>query len=197
MNGLKTGLAVGMVAAIGLAACGSDASDTAASGDGAGGIAIEGAWARTSPMMADAGAAYMVITSASDDALIGVSVDSSIAGDAQIHETVMVDPAELEGDDSMSGDDMSDDSMSSDDMSDDMSDDDHSDMGGVMQMREMTSLALPAGEAVALAPGGYHIMLVSLAAPLEIGQTFDVTLDFEDADDQVVTVEVLDEAPAS
>ncbi len=111
MNRMKTSLAVSVIGALSLAACGSDAADTAATGDGSteAGITTEGAWARTSPMMADAGAAYLVITSATDDALVGASVDPSIAGDAQIHETIMVDPAELEGDDSMSDGEMSED----------------------------------------------------------------------------------------
>jgi copper(I)-binding protein len=59
-------------------------------GDGppsTGPIAIEGAWARTSPMMEMAGAAYMVIknTGAADDALIGVT--SPAANVVETHET--------------------------------------------------------------------------------------------------------------
>ncbi|MEZ5229718.1 MAG: copper chaperone PCu(A)C [Acidimicrobiales bacterium] len=201
----------GVAAALALSACGS--SDSAGSADAsegaatpAEGIAVTGQWARTSPMSATAGAAYMTITSATDDALVGASVDATIAGDVQIHETTMVDPSELE-DDSMSDDAMSDDSMDEESMdhesmSDDSSSDDSSsadsstDMG-VMQMREVGTIALPAGEAVALEPGGYHIMMLDLPAPLETGQTFEITLDFETADDMVVTVEVRDDAPAS
>ena len=66
---------------------------------------------------------------------------------------------------------------------------------GAMVMQQIMSLDLPAGETVELKPGGYHVMLIDLPAPLEIGQTFDVTLDFETAPDQVVTVEVRDDAP--
>ncbi len=68
---------------------------------------------------------------------------------------------------------------------------------GVMQMREVGTIELPAGETVTLAPGGLHIMLIELAAPLETDQTFDLTLDFETADDLVVAVTVSEDAPSS
>jgi hypothetical protein len=48
---------------------------------------------------------------------------------------------------------------------------------------------------VALEPGGYHIMLLELAAPLEVGSTIDVTLTFEHAGQKVVSAEVRDTAP--
>lgn len=52
--------------------------------------------------------------------------------------------------------------------------------GPVMRMREATDgLDLPAGQHVALAPGGYHLMLVDLAAPLKQGQTVHVRLTFQ------------------
>ncbi|MFZ8900881.1 MAG: copper chaperone PCu(A)C [Ilumatobacteraceae bacterium] len=46
-----------------------------------------------------------------------------------------------------------------------------------------------------LKPGGYHVMIFDLVAPLEIGQTFDVTLTFEKAGDVIVPVEVREDAP--
>ena len=62
--------------------------------------------------------------------------------------------------------------------------------GAVMRMREVAGLALPPGRAVALAPGGYHIMLVDLRAPLTQGQTFPLHLVFEHAPAMDVTVTV-------
>jgi copper(I)-binding protein len=62
--------------------------------------------------------------------------------------------------------------------------------GGVMKMRQVDSVDLPAGQAVALKPGGYHIMLVGLAKPLEAGQSFPLTLDFAKAGARQVTVTV-------
>ena len=61
---------------------------------------------------------------------------------------------------------------------------------GAMSMQEIGRLPLPAGSPVRLAPGGYHIMLIDLVEPLAVGNTFDLTLDFENADDLTVTVEV-------
>ena len=40
---------------------------------------------------------------------------------------------------------------------------------GVMKMRQLDGLDLPAGKEVTLKPGGYHIMLTGLAKPLEAG----------------------------
>ena len=54
---------------------------------------------------------------------------------------------------------------------------------GVMSMAELKDgLPLPAGEAVALAPGGTHIMLFQLATPLAVGDTVSLTLTFEHAE---------------
>ena len=61
---------------------------------------------------------------------------------------------------------------------------------GVMKMRPVDGLDLPAGQAVTLKPGGYHIMLTGLAKPLEEGQSFPLTLDFAKAGARQVTVTV-------
>lgn len=53
--------------------------------------------------------------------------------------------------------------------------------GDVMKMRALPSLDLPAGKRVDLNPGGYHIMLMDLKAPLAKGSTVPVTLLFKDA----------------
>lgn len=54
--------------------------------------------------------------------------------------------------------------------------------GTIMRMRELADgLVLPAGKAVALAPGGYHIMLVDLKQPLVAGQVILVQLRFQTA----------------
>ena len=138
-------------------------------------ITIEGQWARTSPAMASMGAAYMDITSSEGDQLVGVSVPASIAARAEIHEMV---PADVPMDDSM----------------DESMDDGEMDMGA-MVMQQIMALDLPAGETVNLEPGGYHVMLIDLAEPLAEGDTFNVTLDFAEADDLTVEVVVRTEAP--
>ncbi len=54
--------------------------------------------------------------------------------------------------------------------------------GGVMKMRAVEGgLALPAGKAVELKPGGYHVMLMDLKAALPKDSTVPMTLVFKDA----------------
>jgi copper(I)-binding protein len=54
--------------------------------------------------------------------------------------------------------------------------------GGVMRMRELAQgLALPPGASVELKPGGYHLMLMELPAPLVAGTSVPMTLVFERA----------------
>ena len=63
--------------------------------------------------------------------------------------------------------------------------------GNLMKMRALPSgLDLPAGKAVALKPGGYHVMLMDLKQQLKPGETVPVTLVFEAADKTRETVEV-------
>lgn len=123
-------------------------------------VSIDGQWARNSPKNAQMGAAYMNITSADGDTLIGGSVDSSIAERVEVHAMLPVEGQEDEEGMAM------------------------------MEMVQIPELELPAGEAVNLKPGGYHIMFINIAKPLEIGQIIELTLDFEEADDMVVEVEV-------
>jgi copper(I)-binding protein len=137
-----------------VAACGGDE-----------GLRVEGAWARTSPAMANAGAAYMDITSPQADRLLAVSVPPSVAVTAEIHETMMMDDA--------GGDDT----------------------GGSMAMQQVPAIELAPGVTVSLEPGGYHIMLLDLTEPLVAGGTFELALTFEQAGEVAVTVEVRDEAP--
>ena len=56
----------------------------------------------------------------------------------------------------------------------------HTNDDGVMRMRRIPHIHLPPGETVALQPGGLHIMLFDLEAPLEPGDELPVTLTFED-----------------
>lgn len=53
--------------------------------------------------------------------------------------------------------------------------------GDVMKMRAVPALALPAGKTVELKPGGYHVMLMDLKAPLVKDSNVPVTLVFKDA----------------
>jgi copper(I)-binding protein len=53
--------------------------------------------------------------------------------------------------------------------------------GDVMQMRAVSGLDLPAGKAVALQPGGFHVMLLDLKMALPKNVTVPLTLLFKDA----------------
>lgn len=64
----------------------------------------------------------------------------------------------------------------------------------VMKMRQIPGLALPAGKAVELKPGGYHVMLMDLKGQVKEGDVVPVTLVFEGKDGKRETVEV--KAPA-
>lgn len=61
----------------------------------------------------------------------------------------------------------------------------------MMMMRELEAgLPLPAGETVALAPGGNHIMLMGVTEPLKTGDTVALTLTFATAAPVEVTAAV-------
>jgi copper(I)-binding protein len=62
--------------------------------------------------------------------------------------------------------------------------------GGVMKMRAVARLELPAGKPVVLGPGGYHVMLINLKQPLKKGDAVPLTLQVEGKDKKVETVEV-------
>jgi len=54
--------------------------------------------------------------------------------------------------------------------------------GNTMRMRAVPALDLPAGKAVELKPGGYHVMLMDLKAPLTAGASIDLNLVVEGKD---------------
>lgn len=63
--------------------------------------------------------------------------------------------------------------------------------GGIMTMGEMAGgLPLPAGQAVSLQPGGNHLMLIQVTAPLADGDTVDLTLTFDQAESVIVTARI-------
>lgn len=60
----------------------------------------------------------------------------------------------------------------------------------MMRMRQVEQIELPAGKAVELKPGGYHLMLLGLDKQVEAGGTVDITLQFENAAGQKEEVKV-------
>jgi len=63
--------------------------------------------------------------------------------------------------------------------------------GDVMRMREVPAIDVPANGKATLAPGGLHIMLMELNAPLKAGDTAAITLVFEKAGRVEVAVPIL------
>ena len=51
--------------------------------------------------------------------------------------------------------------------------------GGVMKMRPVPKIAVPAGGKIEMKPGGYHVMLLGLKRDLKPGEKVAVTLKFE------------------
>ena len=177
-----------LAAGVALSACGSDddgsstdtPQDTVQDSDvGASAIVATDAWARTSPMSAGAGAAYVVLTNHGDvdDALIGVSVPDTIAAVTELHETRAA-----------ASDDSDDSSMPMDSMPMDSS-------APMMEMVPVDRIDIPAGGVAVLEPGGFHVMLLDLVAPLEPGTTVPLTLTFEVAGELTVDAVVGDGAP--
>ena len=62
--------------------------------------------------------------------------------------------------------------------------------GNVMKMRAVAGLELPAGKAVELKPGGYHVMLLDLKHELKAGDSVPVRLIIEGAGGKRETLEV-------
>jgi len=67
--------------------------------------------------------------------------------------------------------------------------------GDVMRMRQVQAIELPAGKTVELKPGGLHIMLVGLKAPLKAGDSFPMKLTFAKAGEVTVGVMVQAASP--
>ncbi|MHB1373661.1 MAG: copper chaperone PCu(A)C [Thauera sp.] len=64
----------------------------------------------------------------------------------------------------------------------------------VMKMNAIDGLALPAGQAVELKPGGYHVMLMDLKGQVKEGDQVPMTLTVENKDGSRQTIELT--APA-
>ena len=72
----------------------------------------------------------------------------------------------------------------------------HINDGGVMKMRPVPAIDIKAkGEAV-LKPGGLHVMLIDLKAPMKEGDLVPVTLTFDDGSSKQVDARVVKSSPA-
>jgi copper(I)-binding protein len=155
-----------------LAACGDDGSS------GVSELTVERAWARTTPAAATTGVVYLEITSPDDDTIVSAAVPADIAGSAELHETM----AAGEGGHSHGGD-------TADSAADTTA------PSGEMVMEPLDEVRLPADTTVVFEPGGLHIMLIDLAAPLELDEEFTLTLTLGSGDQIDVDVVVADNSP--
>jgi periplasmic copper chaperone A len=164
-----------------LGACGEETTDDQAATE----LSVTDVRSRMSPMVAGAAAVYLTIENPTDtdDALVAASVAGDVAASVELHETV-----EGGGMDGM-GEEPMEEGMGDDAMGDDAPDEGMGD-APMMSMREVGEIAVPSGSTVELAPGGLHIMLLDLEEDLAVGDTFELTLQFQEAGDLTVTVEV-------
>ena len=66
----------------------------------------------------------------------------------------------------------------------------HTHENGMMQMRRVEAIEIPANGKIVLEPGGLHIMLIGLHDTLTIGQKVAITLEFKDGNSQVIEAPV-------
>lgn len=65
---------------------------------------------------------------------------------------------------------------------------------GHITMEHQSSIVIDANDMVMFKPGGYHVMLMGLKRPLVSGQSFELTLTFENAGDITTTVMIKKDA---
>ncbi|MCW5877075.1 MAG: copper chaperone PCu(A)C [Anaerolineales bacterium] len=139
---------------------------------------VHQAWARPTPAGGTA-AVYFLLHNATntDDALLGAS--ASIARAAEMHENVAMSDEQRHGQAAGSHED-----------GHGHEDEGHGHEADVMMMRPVPRVELAAGHEIRFEPGGYHIMLIDLQRDLVAGESFEVTLHFEHAEDIVIRVTV-------
>ncbi|MPY71385.1 MAG: copper chaperone PCu(A)C [Alphaproteobacteria bacterium] len=117
------------------------------------GMHVAHGWARATPGVARAGAAFITLHNRSDAEDRLIAIETPAAARAAIHTHIMD--------------------------------------GSVMKMRELADgVAVAPGKEVIFKPGGLHVMLIGLKAPLKEGDTFPLTFTFEKAGRQTVEIAV-------
>jgi copper(I)-binding protein len=71
----------------------------------------------------------------------------------------------------------------------------HLNEGGVMKMRPVADVPIKAGGEATLQPGGLHIMLIDLKAPMKEGDTVPITLTFDDGSSKQIEAKVMRPMP--
>ncbi|HEX6734720.1 MAG TPA: copper chaperone PCu(A)C [Azonexus sp.] len=71
----------------------------------------------------------------------------------------------------------------------------HLNEGGVMKMRPVPAIDIKAGGEAVLKPGGLHVMLIDLQAPMKEGDVVPLTLTFDDGSSKQVEAKVVRPMP--
>lgn len=67
----------------------------------------------------------------------------------------------------------------------------HLNEGGVMKMRPVAAIDIKAKSEAVLQPGGLHVMLINMNAPLKEGDSVPITLTFDDGSSKKVDAKVV------
>ena len=67
----------------------------------------------------------------------------------------------------------------------------HLNEGGVMKMRQVAAIDIKAKSEAVLQPGGLHVMLINMNAPLKEGDSVPITLTFDDGSSKKVDAKVV------
>jgi copper(I)-binding protein len=152
----------------------------------AGGIVVEGAWARRAPMMGQAGPGHPAAAPAGQGAApaaghgaapghpgppaSGHGLAGPMRGHGAVYVTLRNDGAAPDAVLAVASD-----AAEKAELHEARHDE------GMIRMRPVPRLAIPAGGRVEMKPGGYHIMLLGLTRDLMAGDTVKVTLTLEQA----------------
>ena len=66
----------------------------------------------------------------------------------------------------------------------------HTHKDGMMEMRQVEKIIIPAQGETTLKPGGYHIMLIALTRKIKSGDKVTLELEFDNGDKQQIEAEV-------
>ena len=130
-------------------------------------LTVSNVWARESSLATDTGVVYFTIenNSATPDKLFSASVPQSFAKSGSLQEAKVASGATPTT--------IATGSMSSTTMG--------SGSPELLTTTEVASVTIPANGSVTLEPGGFQVTLSGLAAPLKVGEKFDLNLGFLNA----------------
>jgi copper(I)-binding protein len=68
----------------------------------------------------------------------------------------------------------------------------HTEVDGIMEMRRVKKITIPAKGEIVLKPGGYHMMLFGIKKGMKSGDSVELKLSFDNDTEQTVKVVVMD-----